>query len=154
MKTLLVPIDFSAATPAVVRAAERLAPAIKGRMVLVHSIQMPLAAAEPYGLVYGNIGEYMAGARKAVERHLKRIQAGLRARGIPAETHCITGFPSAGILAMAKKRAVDYIVIGSLGHTVLYDVFIGSTTRGVLKGASCPVLVVPGKRKAAPNPKP
>jgi nucleotide-binding universal stress UspA family protein len=38
--------------------------------------------------------------------------------------------------------------MGSHGHTALYDLIAGSTTTRVLKGAPCPVVVVPAQKIA------
>jgi len=40
-------------------------------------------------------------------------------------------------------------VMGSHGHTALYDLLLGSTTHGVLFRAPCPVVIVPPKRPRA-----
>jgi nucleotide-binding universal stress UspA family protein len=34
-------------------------------------------------------------------------------------------------------------VMGSHGHTALYDLLVGSTTHGVLMRAICPVVIIP-----------
>ena len=50
------------------------------------------------------------------------------------------------ILAQAKIEDADYIVMGSHGHTALYDLLVGSTTHGVLMRAGCPVVITPGPK--------
>jgi universal stress protein A len=47
------------------------------------------------------------------------------------------------ILACADNEHVDLIVMSSHGRTGLARMLIGSVTDKVLRGASCPVLVVP-----------
>uniref|UniRef100_UPI0040495246 universal stress protein n=1 Tax=Cephaloticoccus sp. TaxID=1985742 RepID=UPI0040495246 len=47
------------------------------------------------------------------------------------------------IIEQARKSRAAYIVIGSHGHSALYDLLAGSTATGVIKRAPCPVLVVP-----------
>ena len=46
-------------------------------------------------------------------------------------------------IEQAERLTADYIVIGSHGHTAFYDLLVGSTASGVLKSASCPVVIVP-----------
>lgn len=75
------------------------------------------------------------------------MRAKLKARGLPVEAVQVTGFPPLCILEQAKKRSANYIVIGSHGHTAFYDLLVGSTTSGVLKRATCPVVVVPAPKK-------
>ena len=47
----------------------------------------------------------------------------------------------------AVTCGADYIVMGSHGHTPLYDLLVGTTTHGVLKNARCPVVIVPARPK-------
>jgi nucleotide-binding universal stress UspA family protein len=45
--------------------------------------------------------------------------------------------------------------MGSHGHGAFYDLLVGSTTQGVLKRATCPVVIVPtSKKKKAAKKKP
>jgi nucleotide-binding universal stress UspA family protein len=41
-------------------------------------------------------------------------------------------------------------VMGSHGHTALYDLLVGSTTHGVLMRAQCPVVIVPSAKQKKP----
>jgi nucleotide-binding universal stress UspA family protein len=49
------------------------------------------------------------------------------------------------VLDQAGEHHADLIVMGSHGHGALYEFLVGSVTSGVLKGAKCPVLVIPAK---------
>ena len=40
-----------------------------------------------------------------------------------------------------KRRAIDLIVIASLGQSGIAKFLIGSVARNVLKGSKCPVLL-------------
>ena len=146
MNAILVPIDFSAVSQAVVKEAARLARLTKARVILMHVVQLPVIASD-YGQMFENIGVYTLAAEKDADRQLKRLGRKLRAGGLRAETVRLTGFPTLCILEQAKKRAVSHIVIGSHGHTAFFDLMVGSTTSGVLKRAACPVIVVPAKKK-------
>lgn len=53
-----------------------------------------------------------------------------------------TGAPGGEILAAAKRAAVDLIVMGRRGRGRALPAVAGSTVSAVLRGASCPVLVV------------
>ncbi|HWA08513.1 MAG TPA: universal stress protein [Opitutaceae bacterium] len=145
MKTILVPIDFSPVTHLVMREAARLARFAKARVVLLNAVQPPIVATD-YGLMADNIGFYLNAMEKDADRRLGRLQARLRDAGLRVETVRLTGLSVTGIIAEAKKRSADYIVIGSHGHTAFYDLLVGSTTGGVLKRALCPVVVVPAPK--------
>lgn len=53
-----------------------------------------------------------------------------------------TGAPAEKIVQIAQERNCDLIVMGTHGHGVLTDVFIGSTARWVIKKSTIPVLVI------------
>jgi nucleotide-binding universal stress UspA family protein len=55
----------------------------------------------------------------------------------------VVGSPVQHITSEAERTEADYIVMGSHGHTALYELLVGSTTHGVLKRAHCPVVIVP-----------
>lgn len=142
MKTILAPVDFSSATDAVVAEAARLAVAIQGRVVLLSVIQPPVITSE-YAPLMENIAEITAAGEKASSIHLAKIQDLLQNQKIPTETVQFSGAPIQHIIEQAAKFAADYIVMGSHGHTALYDLLVGSTTHGILLRASCPVVIVP-----------
>ena len=52
------------------------------------------------------------------------------------------GKPYQEIVATAKKKNADLIVIATHGHTGLKHALIGSTAERVVRHAGCPVLVV------------
>jgi nucleotide-binding universal stress UspA family protein len=142
MKTILAPIDFSPASAAVIAQATSLAQAVQGRLVLLSVVQPPIITSD-YGPLVENIAEIIAAAeRSAAERLEKvRVQVGPNVAGI--ETELAGGAPVQAIVEAATRFQADFIVMGSHGHTALYDLVIGSTTHGVLKRAKCPVLIIP-----------
>ena len=144
MKTILAPVDFSSATDAVVAEAARLALAIQGQVVLLSVIQPPVITSE-YAPLMENMAEITAAGEKAAAKHLGRLQDTLRAQGVSNTAVQLNGAPIPHIIEQAKKFAADYIVMGSHGHTALYDLLVGSTTHGVLLRATCPVVIVPAR---------
>ena len=142
MKTILVPVDFSGATTAVVAQAGALAKALAARVVVFTVIQPPVVIAE-YGALLENIAEITDAGEKAAAKHLARLQQQLERRAIPTRVWQATGSPVTLIIEKAAAVKADYIVIGSHGHTAFFDLLVGSTTHGVLRRATCPVIVVP-----------
>ena len=148
MKTILVPIDLSAATRRVCDAACALARRVDARLVLLHVVQLPPVMMNDY---YAFDAEALSGAMKAGEKYVARRLLALAKRcnrkDLKVRTVRLTGFPVTGILAQATATKAAYIVLGSHGHGAVYDLIVGSTTHGILRKARCPVLVVPtGKR--------
>jgi nucleotide-binding universal stress UspA family protein len=150
MKTILAPIDFSGVTEAVLAQATLLARSLDARVVLMTVIQPPKVIAE-YAPLLQDIAEITIAGEKAAAAKLSHLQEKLQNEFITCETVQLVGAPIVHILAEAKRTDADYIVMGSHGHTALYDLLVGSTTHGVLSQAACPVLVVPasGSRKKA-----
>lgn len=142
MKTILAPIDFSKVSDTVVRSAVNLAKAINGRIVLLHIVQPPVITSE-YGAVLANIQEIVAISEKTSQKELARRVKRIESAGVKATVAQATGAPVAGILEQARKTKAAYIVIGSHGHSALYDLLAGSTATGVIRRATCPVVVVP-----------
>jgi nucleotide-binding universal stress UspA family protein len=63
--------------------------------------------------------------------------------GVPAEGLSRHGRPAHEIVAVARERSARLIVVGSHGFGPVESVLLGSVSAGVLRHASCPVLVVP-----------
>ena len=147
MKTILAPLDFSPASDAVAGEAIELAPALDARVVLLTVLQPPTAVPE-YAPLLENLAEITAAGEKAAARRLAKVQSKLQAEFIPVETVQRTGAPAPGIVAEAERVDADYIIMGSHGHTALYDLLVGSTAQGVLKHAKCPVIIVPAQHAA------
>ncbi|MDR0901801.1 MAG: universal stress protein [Opitutaceae bacterium] len=145
MKTIIVPIDFSKATDSVIDAACELALSMNGRVVLLHVVQ-PFILTSDYGLTLENFQESILSSEKHATRRLAELSAALRKRTDNVEVAQVSGPAQAQILEQASVHKADYIVMGSHGHTAIYDLLIGSTTQGVLRKAACPVVIVPRKK--------
>jgi nucleotide-binding universal stress UspA family protein len=57
------------------------------------------------------------------------------------------GQPFGIIVDYAEKEGVDLIVMSSHGRSGLSRMLIGSVTDKILRGAPCPVLVVPVEKE-------
>ena len=142
MNTVLAPIDFSDITARVVDQAIALARAVGGRLVLLHVVSQPRSAggrrddAKPRP-------EIAPARTGSAARRLAALQRELQARSVTAHAVQLAGRPAVQILEQAGRLEADYVVMGSHGHTALYDLIIGSTAMEVLKGAGCPVVLLP-----------
>ena len=147
MKTILAPIDFSPVSRRVVAEALRLAREVGGQVVLFHSVPPPPVLATDLMPLAGPVLTFTDEVEKAAGRHLRRMQQDLKKRRIIVDAVCTSGHPATRVLDEARKREARYIVIGSHGHTAFHDLIMGSTASGVLKRATCPVVVVPTQPK-------
>lgn len=73
---------------------------------------------------------------------LQRARAMAEQDRVKLHTHVLAGHPVRDIVELAAELKVDLLVIGSSGHSPLYDRMIGSRAQNILHHAHCPVLVV------------
>jgi len=142
MKTILAPVDFSPASDAVVTHAAALARVHQARLVFLSVVQPPIITSD-YGPLVENISEIVAAAERSATERLEKLRARVAADVTSVETELAGGPPVQAIIDTAARFHADFIVMGSHGHTALYDLVIGSTTHGVLKRAKCPVVIIP-----------
>jgi nucleotide-binding universal stress UspA family protein len=124
MNTVLAPIDFSPVSSRVIEKAIALARATDARLVLLY-------------VVPPDVTEQEAAVKLAA------LQRTLRNDGVTAHAVHICGAPAECIIEQAERLTANYIVIGSHGHSAVYDLLVGSTTTGVLQRATCAVVTIP-----------
>jgi nucleotide-binding universal stress UspA family protein len=146
MKTVLAAIDFSPVTEPVLAVVARLARALDARVLLLHVVPSPPPMSS-YQISDDETAQLLAATEKDAVRRLGNLTGCLG--GVPSETLTATGIPADEIVREALGSGADFIVVGSHGHTALYDLLVGSTTHGVLKKAACPVLIVPSANLVA-----
>jgi nucleotide-binding universal stress UspA family protein len=147
MKTILAPIDFSPATKGVIAAASALARSFDGRIVLLNITHSPVVA-DIDGCVM-NFDDLTDRTAKAAVIQLEQIRDQLQRDFLRVDIVQLTGLAADLILEQARKLPADFIVMGSHGHSAFYDLIAGSTTSGVMKKATCPVVIVPPPVHAA-----
>jgi nucleotide-binding universal stress UspA family protein len=72
-------------------------------------------------------------------------EAGLDAQGL-AVADDVTVADT--LVRLAQERDAQAVVVGTHGHGVIGELLLGSTSRGVVKRAPCPVVVVRGEEKS------
>lgn len=147
MKTILTPVDFSAATRGVLATSIELAQTTGGKIVLLHSVQPPVITTD-YGLSVEVMRETLALTEVAAKKQLAHLEKLVAAKGVEVASCLTGGFAAGNIVEQARKLGAAYIVLGSHGHTAVYDLLVGSTTHAVLKKSPCPVVIVPPVPKA------
>ena len=71
--------------------------------------------------------------------------------GVDARAELLRGDPVDEIVAFADSFDADLVVVGSRGHGALASTLLGSVSRGVLREARRPVLVVRGVAERQPG---
>jgi len=156
MKRILVPIDFSDVTPRVIGVAQQLATALDAEIHLIHVRELSAAAA-PDALGYGLAGmpelAPMSGVPVPVfdtmpvdetqKSKLAQWQKEIAQGGLKVTLHEPTGMVAEEILLQADSLNAGLIVMGTHGHSAMYNLLVGGVTKGVLKHSTRPVLLVP-----------
>lgn len=142
MKTILTPVDFSSATHGVLAATLDLAKATGARVVLLHAVQPPVITTD-YGVTADLLRETLEVTETAARKQVEHLEKLVTKTGVAVSSELVSGFAAGHILDHARRLKAAYIVLGSHGHTAVYDLLVGSTTHAVLKKAPCPVVVVP-----------
>ena len=139
IKKVLCPTDFSEYSDSALHYASTLAAEANALLIIVHVCETsPMHYAE--GSSYGYVPE-PADQREREERdQLSRVVPAVA--DVQYEHRLIRGFAEKEILALAERENVDLIVMGSHGRTGLYRMLMVSIAEGVLRRASCPVLIV------------
>jgi len=96
-----------------------------------------------------NLPEFIAevrDAKEAADRRygavLRRASDAARERELELRTHVLVGHAVRDIVKLAAELEVELLVIGAVGHSELYERFIGSRADRITQLAQCPVLVV------------
>ena len=146
MFPVLACVDLSENTPTVIERARELTSGLSRELVLLHVV-----APDPEFVGYKPGPQ---SARDAVAAHIRdehrevqHLAEPLRASGLAVTPLTVQGPSAEKILELAKKTQASYIVVGSHNHGPLYDLFVGSVAREVLKHSTIPVLVVPAPRQ-------
>jgi nucleotide-binding universal stress UspA family protein len=164
MKRILVAIDFSDVTPPVIDVAGQLAKAFDAEIHLVHVKELTAAAA-PGTLGYGLAGMPELAPMSGVplpgfeampqpildedqKSKLAQWQKEIADAGIKVSLHEPTGAVAEEILNEASEIDADLIVMGTHGHGAMYNLLVGSASKGVLKYSTRPVLLVPGPKSS------
>jgi nucleotide-binding universal stress UspA family protein len=142
MKNIIVPVDFSDLAIDVIDMAGKLALAFGSKVWIIH-----IDSRQPYyiGLEVGPevIQELRAEEQSRMENDLKAMEEHLKHKGIEAKALLLQGRVVQVILEQCSKYQADMVVIGSKTFGVFSRTFLGSVSEGVLRKASCPVLIVP-----------
>lgn len=148
MSIYLVPVDFSPVTDDSMHTALSLAAKGGARLIFLYVVY-PTPSVDA---MHETAAEHRAklDAKEARAVPLLDALVGIaRANGVPAERHVARGAPASQILRFAHEFDTDLIVMGSHGHSSVYNFIVGSTTGEVLKKAPCAVAIVPPVKEAA-----
>ena len=138
-KKILAPTDFSDVSARGLRYACQLAKEVGAELIVFNVIVLD---------------ESNAISKRETELHKKRLDEFVTEKiadagaGLAIRQAVDAGQAFGGIVDCAGRENVDLIVMSSHGRSGLSRMLIGSVTDKVLRGAPCPVLVVPLEKEA------
>lgn len=139
IRSVLVPIDFSACSLAAFEHAVAVASPRRGTVHLLHVV-------DPVSSGLGEVVPIASGVVARFEDRLNRLADAVQARDAKTEVHVAIGSIEHEILDMVDRHAVDLIVMGTHGASGWGHLLLGGTTERVVRRASCPVLTVKERR--------
>lgn len=141
---ILVALDLSPITGKVVEKVKKIALKTDPKIWIIHVV-----APDPDFIGYdvGPQTERDFIAKKFHEKHiaLQDIAKKMKADGFKVTPLLLQGPTVQTILEEADDIEADMIISGSHGHGVMYNIFIGSISKEILKFSTRPVLIIPVK---------
>jgi nucleotide-binding universal stress UspA family protein len=140
VRRILIPTDFSEGSRQSADWGLALAALTGAEPVLLHVIAR---RANRHGIDQDELLEIATGEVARWKARLDPILPGLvnEGRVMAAET------PAEGILAFARERGCDLIVLSAMGVSAVRAILLGSNTRKVVRASVCPVLVIPASNR-------
>ena len=139
-RKILVAVDFSHVCDQVLECASKHVKELQAEAIVVYAVPSYLefaADAIPHHYLHKMMEEQATDAKAKMESIMPRYfpQGSYTAR-------ILEGYPADVILQVARDEDVNLIVVGSHGHRLVEDAFLGSVAEKVLRKAHTSVLVV------------
>jgi nucleotide-binding universal stress UspA family protein len=142
-KSIIVPVDGSEPSNAAVDLAASLAQKLGASVTVCHVVAIPRPAHDAGGFAREEMMDEEIKAGRAVLDAAERRAARLR---VKVNKVLQSGSVAEGILAEARQRACDAIVMGSRGRGNLARAVLGSATTDIINRSPIPVIVAPHHR--------
>lgn len=145
MKTIVAAVDFSNATPGVVKIATELAKSFGADLELLHVIE-PEPSYTAYGFTpdeFPAMNAFQEESKRRATLKLEELLATVRADLPNATSRMGEGSPLHVLLDHVKQGAADFVVVGSHGHGAIAALLLGSVAEGLARKATVPTLIVP-----------
>jgi nucleotide-binding universal stress UspA family protein len=143
---LLIAVDLSDSTPAVVATGRSLALATGARSWIVH-----VATPDPDFVGYDagpqSVRDQLAHSLRGEHKRVEDLARDMRADGLECTGLLVRGPTVEAILEEARSVGADIIVVGSHQKGAVKRALLGSVSEGILHRADVPVLVVPPHRR-------
>jgi len=141
-KHLLIPTDGSELSEAAIRAGVQFAKSINAKVTGFYAMPKFHMLAYQTEMVTDTRQEFAKDCKAHADRFLAVIVQAARAADVPCETVLqTTDYPYEAIIATAKEKGCDLIMMASHGRRGVQAFLLGSETQKVLTHSQIPVLV-------------
>ena len=141
-KSLLVfPTDFSERSLSALPWVRKMAEALQADTHCIYVVEEP----QIYGtldmgpVAIPSVTELVSSAESRLDAFIK---TNLKAFGSPPKASVLVGRPAEEVANYARDHNAAMIIMTTHGYTGVRHLLLGSTTEGVLRNASCPVLSI------------
>ncbi len=147
MKKIVVPVDFSDEASHALNFAIEFNQKVKGEIILVHVIEMPVARLSftgemnAAGVESFYTGEFVKATHNKLDEWAKRVSEA----GQAVSVHMKYGNAFTNISKLIAEEDANWIVMGSKGASGLKEIFIGSNAERMVRFAKCPVFIIKGE---------
>ncbi|WP_139852651.1 universal stress protein [Acinetobacter pullicarnis] len=142
---ILVPVDGSDTSLAVIQQAVELVKIFNAKITLVQVMTLDPYIAADY-VTYGHNNELIQRARSFIQENIDKAKEKFQAEGVEPETRLLEGESIPLTIAKAVKELnVDLVVMSSHGRSGIKKLILGSVAQSLLSELEVPVLVVKAK---------
>ncbi len=150
LRRILVGCDFSPHSRLAIDYGLSLAQEFEAEIHLMHVLEPSLYESLTRPST-GLTEELQQAVRAALERKLRTFVPEEAQAWSEVKTVIGVGHPHRELTQYAVEHEVDLIVLGVRGHSLVEELFVGSTTDRVIRQAPCPVLAVRAPTHSAPS---
>ena len=141
-RRLLIATDGSELAAKAVTSGLALAKKLEAQVVVVTATEAWSSMTNGEGFAFNfPIEEYEKAAAERAEQILGKVRADAQKMAVACETVHVNDFPAEGILATAKAKQCDLIVMASHGRRGVARLLLGSQAAQVVALSTIPVLV-------------
>ncbi|MFN4115214.1 MAG: universal stress protein [Inhella sp.] len=139
-RRLLLGVDFSPATPALLVWARAVAPT--AHWLIAHVYAVPHAD-KLYlaGVDAATVEHYREGARQQALAGLQQLVESGQLAGISHSFQLLDGEPGIQLLELAQQQGADLLAVGKRGQSAAEDLLLGSVAQHLLAEAEIDVLI-------------
>ncbi len=140
MKEIVVAVDGSEAANHAARFARDLGGETQAQVTLLYVYDAPAAAMLGFGAL---TPEQLDASKASVAKgSFEKAKAAIGSTPVEVKTEVVIGHPGTEIVAYAKSKKADLIIMGSRGLSPVAEMLMGSVSEHVVRHAHCPVTIV------------